>query len=94
MFISITSFEFDPTRAEEGDARNEEIRAAVRNMPGILHAYTARHDQGEGVVVAVWTSKEAAADAEEAVAHAWSKVGDLLKGQPRRKGYPVVYQYT
>jgi heme-degrading monooxygenase HmoA len=92
MFVRITSFQFDPSRAEEADSRNDEISQVVRQMPGMLHAYTARDDKGEGIVVGIWESEQAANDAEAMVAQAWSKVGDVLTSQPQRKAYPVVYQ--
>ncbi len=94
MFVRLTSYNFDPSKAEEGDRRNEKIAAVVKKMPGMLHSYTARNDQGEGVVIAFWESEQAANAAEEAVKQAWSNVSDLLTGQPQRKAYPVVHQLT
>jgi quinol monooxygenase YgiN len=92
MFVRITSFKFDPSRAAEADARNDEIAAVVRQMPGMLQAYNARDDQGDGVVVGIWDSEQAANDAEAMVTQAWSKVGDVLTGAPQLKAYRVVYQ--
>lgn len=92
MFVRITSFMLDPSKAEEADGRTDKIRAVVKNMPGVVHAYSARNDQGEGVVIGIWESEKAATDAEETVNKAWSQFGDLLTAPPERKAYPTVHQ--
>ena len=65
MYARVTTFKVDPARLQELPAKIKEMGPRAKALPGMVDAYAAWRGDGQGVVVALYRSKE---DADRAVA--------------------------
>src|SRR4029450_12509218 len=74
MYARVATFKGDPARLPELWAKIEEMGPRAKALPGMVDAYAAWRGDGQGVVVALYRSKE---DADRAVARIQALGGDL-----------------
>ena len=94
MYARVTSFKVDPARLQELSAKIEEMGPRAKALPGIVDAYAAWRGDGQGVVVAIYRSKE---DADRAVARIqalWGDLAGLLSGAPKTDAYETAAHVT
>ena len=60
MYARVTNFKIDPSRLSELSAKIKEMGPRAKALPGMIDAYAAWRADGQGVVVALYESKEAA----------------------------------
>ena len=60
MFARVTTYRFDPVRGKELVSRLDGIKARIAEITGVVSVYNAWRDDGNGVTMAVYESKEAA----------------------------------
>ena len=58
MYARVTTFKVDPARLQELSAKIEEMGPRAKALPGMVDAYAAWRGDGQGVVVAIYRSKE------------------------------------
>jgi hypothetical protein len=94
MYVRVTSFKVDPTRLQELSAKIAEMGPRAKALPGMIDVYAAWRDDGQGVLVAIYRSKE---DADRAVARVqalWGRLAGLLSGAPRTDAYEHAARVT
>ena len=83
MYARVTTFKVDPARLHELSAKIEQMGPRAKALPGMIDAYTAWRGDGQGIIVALYNSKE---DADRAVARIqalWGDLAGLVSGAPR-----------
>jgi hypothetical protein len=94
MYARVTTFKVDPARLPELSAKIEEMGPKAKALPGMVDAYAAWRGDGQGVVVALYRSKE---DADRAVARIqalWGDLAGLLSGAPKTDAYETAAHIT
>ena len=94
MYARVTTFKVDPARVQELSAKIAEMGPRAKALPGMVDAYAAWRADGQGVIVAVYRSKE---DADRAVARVqalWGELVGLLSGAPRTDAYESAAHIT
>jgi hypothetical protein len=87
MYVRVTSFKVDPARLQELSAKVAEMAPRAKALPGIIDVYAAWRGDGQGVLVAIYRSKE---DADRAVARIqamWGSLAGLVADAPRTDAY-------
>jgi hypothetical protein len=94
MYVRVTSFKVDPARLQELPAKIKDMGPRAKALPGMIDVYAAWRGDGQGVVVAIYRSKE---DADRAVARIqalWGSLVGLLEGAPRTDAYETAAHVT
>jgi hypothetical protein len=94
MYARLTAFKVDPARLPELSAKVAEMGSRAKALPGMVDAYAAWRGDGQGVIVAIYKSKE---DADRAVARIqalWGDLAGLLSAAPRTDTYEGVAHIT
>jgi hypothetical protein len=94
MYARVTTFKIDPARLQELPAKIKEMGPRAKALPGMVNAYAAWRADGQGVVVAIYRSKE---DADRAVARIqalWGDLAGLLSGAPKTDAYETAEHVT
>ena len=81
MYVRVTSFKVDPSRLPELSAKIEEMGPRAKALPGMVDAYAAWRADGQGVLVAIYESKETA---DAAVARIAGHLGRSCRPAERR----------
>jgi 6-phosphogluconolactonase (cycloisomerase 2 family) len=87
MYARVTSFKVDPARLPELSAKVGEMAPRAKALPGMIDAYVAWRADGQGVVVAVYESKEAADRAVQRIQALWGNLASLVSSAPRTDAY-------
>ena len=66
----------------------------VKALPGMIDAHVAWRADGQGVVVAIYQSREHANAAMRRLQVIWGTLADLLTGPPRTDIYDTVEHIT
>lgn len=94
MYVRVTTFTVDPARLQELPAKIEEMSPRAKALPGMVDAYAAWRGDGQGVVVAIYRSKEDADRAVTRIQALWGDLAGLLKGAPRTDAYETATHVT
>jgi len=94
MYARITTFKVDPARLGELSAKVEEMGPRAKRLPGMVDVYAAWRADGQGVLVALYESKEAADSAVKRVQALWGDLAGLLSGAPRTDTYETATHVT
>ena len=94
MYVRVTTFTVDPARLQELPAKIEEMGPRAKALPGMVDAYAAWRGDGQGVVVAIYRSKEDADRAVTRIQALWGDLAGLLKGAPRTDAYETATHVT
>jgi len=94
MYARVTAFKVDPSRLPELSAKIAEMGPRAKALPGIVDAYAAWRGDGQGVVVALYQSKEAADSAVARIQALWGDLAGLLSGAPRTDVYETAVRIT
>ena len=81
MYVRVTSFKVDPARLQEVSEKIAEMGPRAKALPGMIDIYAAWRGDGQGVVVAIYRSKE---DADRAVARIQAMWGRPGRAPERR----------
>ena len=87
MYARVTNFKVDPSRLSELSAKITEMGPRAKALPGMVDAYAAWRADGQGVVVALYESKEAADRAVARIQAIWGDLAGLLNGAPKTDAY-------
>ncbi len=87
MYVRVTSFKVDPARLPELSAKIAELGPRAKALPGMVDAYAAWRGDGQGVLVAIYESKEKADAAVARIAAIWGSLAGLVSGAPRTDAY-------
>src|SRR5258707_15319164 len=87
MYARVTNFKVDPSRLPELSAKVKEMGPRAKALPGMVDAYAAWRADGQGVVVALYESKEAADRAVTRIPALWGDLVGLVRGGPRTEAY-------
>jgi hypothetical protein len=90
----VTSFRVDPSRVAELPAKVAEMGPRAKRLPGVVDIYAAWRSDGQGVVVALYESKEAADRAVARIQALWGNLAGLLAGPPRTDAYESAEHLT
>ena len=66
----------------------------IKALPGMVDAHAAWREDGQGVVVAIYQSREHADAAMRRLQVIWGDLADLLVGSPRTDVYESVQHIT
>jgi hypothetical protein len=87
MYVRVTNFKVDPSRLPELSAKIEEMGPRAKALPGMIDAYAAWRADGQGVLVAIYQSKESADAAVARIQAIWGNLAGLVSGAPRTDAY-------
>jgi hypothetical protein len=87
MYARVTNFKVDPSRLPELSAKIEEMGPRAKALPGMIDAYAAWRADGQGVLVAIYQSKESADAAVARIQAIWGNLAGLVSGAPRTDAY-------
>ncbi len=87
MYVRVTAFKVDPSRLPELTAKVNEMGPRAKALPGMIDAYAAWRGDGQGVLVAIYQSKEAADAAVARMQAIWGSLAGLVSGAPRTDAY-------
>ncbi len=87
MYVRVTSFKVDPARLQEVSAKIAEMGPRAKALPGMIDVYAAWRGDGQGVIVAIYRSKEEADRAVARIQALWGSLASLLSGAPRTDAY-------
>ena len=90
MYARVTTFKVDPSRLNELATKIEEMTPRAKALPGIVDAYGVWRGDGQGVVVAIYSSKAAAEAAVARIQALWGDLAGLLSSAPRTDIYENV----
>lgn len=91
MYARVSRYQMKSGSFEEAQRMVESMRPQIKAIPGIRDwLNVGRADDGKGVVIALYDSKEAAEAALEAAGTIWAQFADHLAEQPEIEGYDVV----
>lgn len=94
MYARITTFRIDPSRLDELTTKIAEMSRLVKALPGMVDAHVAWRADGQGVVVAVYESREHADTAMRRLQVIWGSLAGLLTEPPGTDAYDVVEHIT
>lgn len=94
MYARVTTFKVDPARIAELPAKVAEMGPRAKLLPGIVDVYAAWRSDGQGVVVALYESKEAADRAVARIQALWGNLAGLIAGAPRTDAYETAERLT
>ena len=94
MYARITRYKCDPARLEEMTGKIDEVKAQVKQVPGLVTIYSAWRDDGDGVTVAVYESQADAEAAMPTVQAVWAGLSSLLIEPPSAEAYENVAHLT
>lgn len=87
MYVRVTTFQVDTSRLGELDAKVEKLSHLIKALPGMVDAYATWRDDGQGVVVAIYESRDHAEAAMRRLQVIWGTLADLLTAPPRTDAY-------
>jgi hypothetical protein len=87
MYARVTNFKVDPSRLPELSAKIKELGPRAKALPGMIDAYAAWRADGQGVLVAIYQSKESADAAVARIQAIWGNLAGLVSGAPRTDAY-------
>ena len=94
MYARITTFRTNSERYDEANALAEELKPEIMAIPGIKFWFDAGNNEGEGIVIAVYDSKDSAEAAMPAAREIFSRFGEFMESPPEIKGYEVMVHGT
>ena len=94
MYARVTNFKVEPSRLPELSAKVKEMAPRVKALPGMVDAYAAWRADGQGVVVALYESKEAADRVVARIQALFGGLAGLLSGAPRTDTYETAEHIT
>jgi quinol monooxygenase YgiN len=94
MYARVTTFKVDPSRLDELTAKITELSRLIKALPGMVDAYATWREDGQGVVIAIYQSREHADAAMRRLQVIWGSIADLLIGAPRTDTYERVEHIT
>jgi quinol monooxygenase YgiN len=94
MYARITTFKVDPSRLDELTAKVAELGRLIKALPGMVDAHAAWRADGQGVVIAIYQSREHADAAMRRLQVIWGSLAGLLTGPPRTDAYETVQHIT
>jgi quinol monooxygenase YgiN len=90
MYARVTTVKIDPAKLAELPAKIKEIGPASKALPGVVDVYAAWRADGQGTIVAIYSSKADADAAAAKVQAIWGTLAGLLKGAPSTDAYDSV----
>jgi quinol monooxygenase YgiN len=94
MYMRVTTFKVDPARLPELTAKVEEMAPRAKALPGIVDVTVAWRADGQGVLIGVYQSKEAAERAVARIQALWGNLAGLVSGAPRVDAYETAHRLT
>ena len=94
MYARVTTFKVDPSRLDELAGKIAELSRLVKVLPGMVDAHAVWRADGQGVVVAIYQSREHADAAMRRLQVIWGSLAHLLTGPPRTDAYETVQHIT
>jgi hypothetical protein len=94
MYVRVTAFKVDSSRLHELMAKVDDMRPRAKALPGMIDAYVAWRGDGQGVLVGIYQSKEAAEAAVGRIQAIWGSLAGLVSSAPRTDGYETAAHLT
>jgi hypothetical protein len=94
MYIRVTAFKVEPSRLPELTAKIAEMGRHAKALPGMIDAYAAWRGDGQGVLVGIYQSKEAADAAVGRIQAIWGSLAGLVSSAPRTDAYENATRIT
>lgn len=91
MYARVSRYQMKSGSFEEAQRMVESMRPQIKAIPGIRDwLNVGRADDGKGVVIALYDSKEAAEAALGSARQIWAQFADHLAAEPEVEAYDVV----
>ena len=90
MHARLTRYKIKPEHIDEARALVNEMGSAGIDSAGVFQLINLGGDDGSGVLIAVYQSKEHAARAFDRVQEAWAQFAHLLEGPPAPEEFDVI----
>jgi hypothetical protein len=87
MYARVTSFKVDSARVGELADKIKEMTPVAKALPGVVDVYVAWRADGQGVVAAIYRSKDDANKAVARIQALWGTLASLLQGAPATNIY-------
>ena len=92
MYARVTKFKGNPGKIGEMEANLDTNASKVAGISGIVGSFVVWNNDGDGQVVTVYESEDAATTALPAVQEIWSGMADLLAGPPEVTNFENAYK--
>jgi hypothetical protein len=90
MYARVSNYQFDPSQTDAIVASMDDLKQKIQSISGISTCITSWKEDGSGVTIAVYESKEAADAAAEQIMGIWSAIGQYLTATPVTEVYETV----
>ena len=91
MYLRVTTTQTDPSKRDAAVKElNDSVRKELKKVSGLAACYSAWNENGSGVTVAIYESRERAEGAADHVRAIWSTMGSMLTAPPGVSEYENV----
>ncbi|MBE0626920.1 MAG: hypothetical protein IH606_19130 [Burkholderiales bacterium] len=91
MYLRVSTTQADPSKTDAAVKElNDSVRNELKKVQGLAACYSAWNEDGSGVTVAIYESREQAEGAADHVRAIWSTMGSMLTAPPSIKEYENV----
>lgn len=94
MYARITNFHFYESKRVELESRLFELCTELRTIPGLVEAYSAWRDDGQGISIAFYDDEDSADKAALEVQSMWASFDDLLSAPIQVTTYDTAMHLT
>lgn len=94
MYARITNFHVYESKLEELERRLFDLCTQLRSIRGLVEAYSAWRDDGQGISIAFYEDEESADKAALEVQSMWASFDDLLSAPIQVTTYDTAMHLT
>ena len=94
MYARITTFDTDPKKYKDAKALAKKLKPEVMSLPGIKYWFDAGNEDGKGIIIAIYDSKESSQAALPAAREIFAKYSEYMESEPQPQGFDVFVHGT
>ncbi|WP_323766457.1 hypothetical protein [Marinovum sp.] len=90
MYARITPYKMKPGTREAAEAKIEEVKDQILDLPGMQRFLCVMNDDGSGYIVSTVSDKATSEGNADKVKAIWANFSEFLEEMPAPQGYDVV----
>lgn len=90
MYARITTFRVHPEKIDDARALAEEMKPEIMAIPGIKYWFDTGNEDGNGVVIAIYETTEAAEAAAKTASAMFGRFAEFMESEPQSQGFEVL----
>lgn len=94
MFGRSATFQLQSGKLNEFESRIPEVRDRLKSLDGLIDCYIAWDENGAGLTMVVYDTKDSADAALPTVQSIWEELADYLEGPPALTNYPSAHKLS